>query len=137
MAEHGVLAQLQLDGRVGVCGGLCDDIGGREECEGEGMEDTGESVGIGGCRGVDCYGACGEWEEDVICGVYEGADLVSQAYLYDHDSRFFVGWELGKSWILCTVSWAVLAVDVFGVVGAAVLLPKEDDYEPIPEPRES
>lgn len=59
----------------------------------------------------------------------------AQAYLYDHDKRFFVGWELGKSWVLCTVSWTVLAVDALGVIGAAFCLPKEDDYELIPEPR--
>ncbi|KAK4540151.1 hypothetical protein LTR36_009737 [Oleoguttula mirabilis] len=57
------------------------------------------------------------------------------AYLYDHDNRFFVGWELDKSWILCTVSWSVLAIDTVGIIAAKLLLPKEDDYEPIPEPR--
>jgi len=59
----------------------------------------------------------------------------SQAYLYDHDNRFFVGWELDKSWILCTVSWAVLAVDAIGVIAAKYFFPSEDDYEAIPEPR--
>ena len=58
-----------------------------------------------------------------------------QAYLYDHDNRFFVGWELDKSWILCTVSWVVLAVDSVAVIGAKLLMPQEDDYEPIPEPQ--
>ena len=57
-----------------------------------------------------------------------------QAYLYDHDNRFFVGWELDKSWILCTVSWTVLVFDVVGIIAAALFLPPEDDYEPIPEP---
>jgi len=61
--------------------------------------------------------------------------ILSQAYLYDHDTRFFVGWQLDKSWILCTVSWTVLAVDALGVTGAAMFLPKEDDYEMIPEAR--
>ncbi|GAB7358797.1 hypothetical protein MBLNU230_g4022t1 [Neophaeotheca triangularis] len=55
------------------------------------------------------------------------------AYLYDHDNRFFVGWELDKSWILCTVSWTVLLFDIIGVVGAAFFMPSEDDYEPIPD----
>ena len=54
-----------------------------------------------------------------------------QAYLYDHDNRFFVGWELDKSWILCTVSWTVLAIDALAIVAAKFVLPKEDDYEPI------
>jgi len=57
------------------------------------------------------------------------------AYLYDNDNRFFVGWELDKSWVLCTVSWTVLLIDAAGVVGARFLLPKEDDYELIPEPQ--
>ena len=57
-----------------------------------------------------------------------------QAYLYDNDKRFFVGWELDKSWVLCTVSWSVLFFDTLGLVCAATFLPKEDDYEPIPDP---
>lgn len=58
-----------------------------------------------------------------------------QAYLYDHDNRFFVGWELDKSWVLCTVSWVVMLIDALGVICAALFLPKEDGYELIPEPR--
>lgn len=58
-----------------------------------------------------------------------------QAYLYEHDNRFFVGWELDKSFILCTVAWIVMVVNATGVVSAAFGLPQEDDYEPIPEPR--
>lgn len=73
-------------------------------------------------------GAAGQCE-------WHGANRRMQAYLFDHDSRFFVGWELGKSWVLCTVSWTVLFVDILGVIGAALFLPKEDDYELIPEPR--
>ena len=61
---------------------------------------------------------------------------ICQAYLYDHDNRFFVGWEFDKSWVLCTVSWTVLIIDAAGVMGAALFLPKEDDYELIPEPQE-
>lgn len=44
-----------------------------------------------------------------------------------------MGWELDKSWILCTVSWIVMAMDAIGVTTAAFLLPKDDDYEPIPD----
>ncbi len=58
-----------------------------------------------------------------------------KAYLYDHDNRFFIGWELDKSWVLCTVSGIVLFIDAVGVICAALFLPKEDDYELIPEPR--
>jgi hypothetical protein len=55
--------------------------------------------------------------------------------LYDHDNRFFAGWELDKSWILCTVSWCVLALNAVAIVVAKFVLPNEDDYEPIPEVR--
>jgi hypothetical protein len=58
-----------------------------------------------------------------------------QAYLYDHDNRFFVGWELDKSWILCTVSWIVMLLNGLFVTIAAYVLVPEDDYEMIPEPR--
>ncbi|KAK0334974.1 hypothetical protein LTR02_015434 [Friedmanniomyces endolithicus] len=71
-----------------------------------------------------------------LLGVVAVAQMVAMAlvvYLYDHDNRFFVGWELDKSWVLCTVSWTVLTVDVLGIVAARYLLPKEDDYEPIPD----
>lgn len=134
MAEHGILAEFRVDGGAGVCGGICDDTVWRKECEREGVEDLGRVAWVCDCGGVDCYGACGTWRRCTF-GVGWDADGWTQAYLYDHDSRFFVGWELGKSWVLCTVSWAVLAVDISGVVGAALFLPKEDDYEPIPEPR--
>lgn len=65
----------------------------------------------------------------------EDTDVISQAYLYDHDNRFFVGWALDRSWILCTVSWIVLLLNGIGVTAAAYLLAPEDDYEAIPEPR--
>ncbi|KAK5168136.1 uncharacterized protein LTR77_006704 [Saxophila tyrrhenica] len=70
-----------------------------------------------------------------LVGVAQLVAMALVAYLYDHDNRFFVGWELGKSWVLCTVSWCALFVNALGVIGAAFLAPKEDDYEQIPEPR--
>jgi hypothetical protein len=63
------------------------------------------------------------------------ANMSFQAYLYDHDNRFFVGWALDKSWILCTVSWIALLLNGTCVTAAAFLLAPEDDYEMIPEPR--
>jgi hypothetical protein len=65
----------------------------------------------------------------------DNTDVILKAYLYDHDNRFFVGWALDKSWILCTVSWIVLLLNGVGVTAAAYLLAPEDDYEAIPEPR--
>ncbi|KAF2137218.1 uncharacterized protein K452DRAFT_291756 [Aplosporella prunicola CBS 121167] len=64
------------------------------------------------------------------------AGMAVVAFLYDHDERFFPpGWHLDNSWILCTVSWSVLVMTVCGLVGAAVVLPEEGDYELIPEGR--
>nr|POE56236.1 hypothetical protein CFP56_50780 [Quercus suber] len=57
------------------------------------------------------------------------------AYLYDHDNHFFVGWELDKAWVLCTVSWSVIVVNVVGLLSAVFFLPPEDDYELIEDPR--
>jgi hypothetical protein len=54
-----------------------------------------------------------------------------QAFLYDHDNRFFVGWKLDRSWILCTISWCVLLLDAVGIASAANLMQPEDDYERI------
>jgi len=56
-----------------------------------------------------------------------------QAFLFDNDNRFFVGWYLDKSFILCTVSWCVLVLDAVGMIAAANLLPSEGDYELIPD----
>lgn len=66
-------------------------------------------------------------------GLY--TDVRKQAFLYDHDSRFFVGWKLDRSWILCTVSWIVLMLDALGIMAAANILVPEDDYEIIPDRR--
>ncbi|KAG9847805.1 hypothetical protein KCU94_g6849, partial [Aureobasidium melanogenum] len=68
----------------------------------------------------------------VVCQV---AAMGIVAFLFDHDNRFFVGWKLDRSWILCTVSWIVLLVDMIGITVAAKMLPAEDDYEPIPDRR--
>ena len=55
-----------------------------------------------------------------------------QAYLYEHDNRFFPGWQLDSSWILCTVSWSVMILLSAAVTTAALLLPSEGGYELIP-----
>lgn len=56
----------------------------------------------------------------------------SKAYLYDHDDRFFVGWRLDTSWILCTVSWSVQFLTALGISAAVFVLPEEGGYELIP-----
>jgi hypothetical protein len=54
---------------------------------------------------------------------------MSQAYLFDNDDRFFVGWRLDSSWILCTVSWVILVLSAAGVIVSAYILPPEGGYE--------
>jgi len=51
------------------------------------------------------------------------------AYVYDHNDRFFVGWKLDTSWILCTVSWSLLALTAVGISAATYALPDEGGYE--------
>ncbi|CAK3766113.1 hypothetical protein DOTSEDRAFT_70280 [Lecanosticta acicola] len=70
-----------------------------------------------------------------IVAVGQIISMALVAYAFEHDNRFFVGWELDRSFVLCTVSWVVLLVNAAGVVAAAFLLPPQDDYEPIPDPR--
>lgn len=62
-----------------------------------------------------------------------GADWSgAKAYLYDNDDRFFPGWRLDTSWILCTVSWSVMFLLAAFIVAATLLLPTEGGYELIP-----
>ncbi|KAF2157368.1 hypothetical protein K461DRAFT_273526 [Myriangium duriaei CBS 260.36] len=70
-----------------------------------------------------------------LCGVVALVQIVAMAivaFVNDHDARFAVGWGLDTSTVLCTVSWVVLGLNSAGMVGAAYILPPEDDYEPIP-----
>jgi hypothetical protein len=62
----------------------------------------------------------------------EGANPILQAFLFDNDDRFFPGWRLDTSWILCTVSWSVLFLTGVGIGAAAYALPEEGGYELIP-----
>ncbi len=57
----------------------------------------------------------------------------SQAFLFDHDSRFWDGWHLDVSWSLCTASWSILALTCLGIIASALYLPSEGDYELIPD----
>jgi len=50
-------------------------------------------------------------------------------YLFDHDERFFIGWKLDVSWILCTISWGLLALTATGIGAATYVLPGEGGYE--------
>lgn len=58
---------------------------------------------------------------------------MSQAFLFDHDERFWDGWHLDLSWSLCTASWTILILTSIGMAASAFYLPTEGDYELIPE----
>lgn len=60
---------------------------------------------------------------------YELMDGGYQAYLYNSDDRFFPGWKLDTSWILCTVSWTVTILLAGLISTASVFLPQEGGYE--------
>ncbi|KAL9021587.1 MAG: hypothetical protein Q9185_001235 [Variospora sp. 1 TL-2023] len=61
------------------------------------------------------------------------AGMAIIAFLYDNDDRFFPGWRLDNSWVLCTVSWSVEMLLAAGITAAAVILPSEGGYELIPD----
>ena len=67
-----------------------------------------------------------------ICNVM--SDLEIQAYLFDNEDRFFVGWKLDECWVYCTVSWCLGLFCAMAVILAAKTLPSERGYELIPEP---
>lgn len=67
-----------------------------------------------------------------LCALSQCAAMAIVAFVFDHDDRFFVGWRLDTSWILCTVSWAVLLMSAAGTVAAGWCLPEEGGYELIP-----
>ena len=60
--------------------------------------------------------------------------MVYKAYLYDNDERFFIGWFLDKSWVMCTLSCTFQAVCALAIAAAALGLPTEGGYELIPNP---
>jgi len=55
------------------------------------------------------------------------------AYLFDNDARFFPGWQLDTSWILCTVSWSLALLSAIGIAAATYVMPEEGGYELIPD----
>ena len=55
-----------------------------------------------------------------------------QTYLFDNDERFFVGWKLDDSWMLCVASWCLQVLSGVAVVAGALVLPSEGGYELIP-----
>jgi len=64
--------------------------------------------------------------------VAQCASMSIIAYLYNTDERFFPGWQLDTSWILCTVSWSLALLTGVGIGVAVYALPEEGGYELIP-----
>jgi hypothetical protein len=60
------------------------------------------------------------------------AGMAIVAYLFDNNERFFPGWQLDMSWILCTVSWSLALLTGVGISAAVYTLPEEGGYELIP-----
>ncbi|KAL8707226.1 MAG: hypothetical protein Q9220_007720 [cf. Caloplaca sp. 1 TL-2023] len=69
----------------------------------------------------------------VLTGLVQCTGMALIAFLYDNDDRFFPGWKLDISWILCTISWSVQIVLAGGIAATALLLPSEGGYELIPD----
>jgi len=57
------------------------------------------------------------------------------SYVYENDERFFVGWKLDVSWILCTLSWGITLVIAGLIAMVGWLLPSEDRYERLRDSR--
>jgi hypothetical protein len=58
-----------------------------------------------------------------------------QAYLFDNDDRFFVGWRLDNGFTISAVSCGVALLVAGGIAISKFLLPEEGDYELIPSER--
>ncbi|KAK2797427.1 hypothetical protein FQN51_008459 [Onygenales sp. PD_10] len=65
----------------------------------------------------------------VVVGVVQCAGMGLVSYLVENDDRFFLGWKLDDSWIMCTVSWCLALLGAVAVVVAARVLPAEGGYE--------
>jgi len=71
----------------------------------------------------------------MLVGIVQCASMAIVAYLFDNDDRFFVGWKLDKSWILCTVSWCIAIISAGFLSLSAFVFSPEDGYELIPSER--
>ncbi|PBP18916.1 hypothetical protein BUE80_DR010368 [Diplocarpon rosae] len=71
----------------------------------------------------------------MLVGIVQCAGMAIVAYLFDNDDRFFIGWKLDKSWILCTVSWSIAVLSAALISFSAFVFPSEGGYELIPSER--
>lgn len=68
-----------------------------------------------------------------LAALIQVAAMALIAYLFENDDRFFVGWYLDKSWVMCTISWSFQALCALAITTAALVLPTEGGYELIPD----
>ncbi|MCJ1475066.1 hypothetical protein MMC13_003726 [Lambiella insularis] len=68
----------------------------------------------------------------LFVGLIQCASMSLMAYLYENDDRFFPGWRLDTSWILCTISWSVMVLTAACISVSAFLMSPEGGYELIP-----
>lgn len=71
----------------------------------------------------------------LLVGAVQCASMTIVSYLFDNDDKFFVGWKLDTSWILCTVSWSIAVLSAGFISLSAYIFPPEGGYELIPSER--
>ncbi|EZF70315.1 hypothetical protein H105_07374 [Trichophyton soudanense CBS 452.61] len=65
----------------------------------------------------------------VLIGLVQAGGMGLVSYLFDNDDRFYPGWKLDDSWILCTVSMCLMVVNAVAMYTIARVLPNEGGYE--------
>lgn len=69
----------------------------------------------------------------LICAAAQAASMGIVVDRHHHDEQFFDGWYLGKSFVLATISWAMQALLVAGLLASVFALSDEGGYELIPD----
>jgi len=68
-----------------------------------------------------------------IGAVTQVASMGIVSWVFEHDGRFFDGWRLSRSWVLCTVSWVLELCVAIGIGAASWIMEEEGGYELIPD----
>ncbi|PGG95525.1 hypothetical protein AJ79_10006 [Helicocarpus griseus UAMH5409] len=61
------------------------------------------------------------------------ASIALVSYLNDNDDRFYLGFRLDDSFIMCTISWCLTLFNAVALIATARVLPSEGGYELIPD----
>jgi len=69
----------------------------------------------------------------LMAAAAQGVGVAIVEWLFENDPRFFPGWRLDRSFVLCAVSVTVQVMVAGGVAAAAWGLGEEGGYELIPE----